>query len=65
MWTKNSTSGGQTSQVGTNSSTFSFTPLRLSNAGSYACEVTISSNYLSGHIIAMSANTQDIRIQSE
>ena len=52
-------------QVGANSNTLFFTPLRLSDAASYGCEVTISSSYLSGNIVAMSANTQDIRIQSE
>ena len=59
-WTKNSGSG-QT-QVGTNSNTLSFTPLRLSDAANYVCSVTIASNYLTGNIIAMS--TQDVRVQS-
>ena len=51
--------------VGTNSNTLSFTPLQLSDAASYICEVTISSSYLSGDIVAMNTNPQDIRIQSE
>ena len=59
-WIKNS----QT-PVGTNSNTLSFTPLQLSDAASYICEVTISSSYLSGDIVAMNTNPQDIRIQSE
>ena len=63
QWMKNS--GSSQTLLGTNSNTLSFTPLRLSDAASYGCEVTISSSYLSGDIIAMSANVQDVRIQSE
>ena len=59
-WTKKSGSG-QT-QVG---DTLSFTSLQLADAASYVCEVNISSNYLTGNIIAMNINPQDIRIQSE
>ena len=62
-WTRNSGSG-QT-QVGANSNTLSFTPLRLADAASYVCGVTISSSYLTGDIVAMAINPQDIRIQSE
>ena len=62
-WTKNSGSG-QT-QVGANSNILSFTPLRLADAARYICQVTISSNYLTGDIVAMNINPQDIRIQSE
>ena len=62
-WTKNSGSG-QT-QVGTDSNTLSFTLLRLSNAASYVCEVTITSSYLSEAIIAMSVSPQNVSIQSE
>ena len=62
-WTKNSGSG-QT-QVGASSDILSFTPLRLADAASYVCEVTISSNYLTDDIVAMNINPQDIRIQSE
>ena len=51
-------------QVGTNSNTLFFTPLRLIDAGSYVCEVIISSNSLTD-IIAMNATSQDTRIQSE
>ena len=61
-WIKNSSTR---LQVGTNSSTLFFTPLQLTDAASYICEVTISSNYLSGDIIAMNANPQYVRIQSE
>ena len=61
-WTRNS---GTEVQVGTDPSILSFTPLRLADAASYVCEVTISSNYLTGDIVAMTINPQDIRIQSE
>ena len=61
-WTRNS---GTEVQVGADPSILSFTPLRLADAASYVCEVTISSSYLTGDIIAMSNNSQDIRIQSE
>ena len=59
-WTKNSGT-----QVGTNSNTLFFTPLRLTNAASYVCEVIIRSSYLTGDIVAMNVNSQDVRIQSE
>ena len=60
-WTRNSGSG-QT-QVRTNSNTLSFTPLRLADAASYVCEVTVSSNYLTSDITIM--NSLDVRIQCE
>ena len=59
-WIKNNST-----LVGTNSNTLFFTPLRLTDAATYVCEVIISSNYLSGDIIAMNVNPQDVRIQSE
>ena len=58
QWIKNS--GGQ-AQVGT-LSTLSFTPLRLSDAASYVCTITISSSYLTGDIVTM--DSHDVRIQS-
>ena len=61
-WTRNSDTEVQ---VGADPSILSFTPLRLIDAASYVCEVTISSNYLTGDIVAMTINPQDIRIQSE
>ena len=60
-WTRNSGSG-QT-QVGANSNILSFTPLRLADAASYVCGVTISSNYLLSDITA--TNSFDVRIQCE
>ena len=59
-----SSSSGQT-QVGTNSNILSFTPLRLADAASYFCEVTIHSSYLTGNIVAMNISPQSITIQSE
>ena len=59
-WIKNSGT-----QVGGNSNTLFFTPLRLSDAASYVCEVTISSVYLTGDIVVMNINPRDIRIPSE
>ena len=61
-WTKNS--GSSQTQVGTNSSTLSFTPFRLSDAASYVCEVTIRSSYLASDITAVT-NSFSIRIQCE
>ena len=60
-WTKNSGSGQV--QVGTSSSTLSFTPLQLSDAASYVCGVTVSSSYLTGDITAM--GSLNISIQCE
>ena len=60
-WTKNDGSGQ--SQVGANSSTLSFTPLRLSDAGSYVCGATVSSSYLTSDITAM--DSLNVRAQCE
>ena len=57
-WTKNS--GGHQIQVGTNSSTLSFTPIQLSDANNYSCTITITSDYLTTSITAMAS--QSIRI---
>ena len=60
QWNKN-TSSGQV-QVGTGSTTLSFTPVRLSDAVDYSCTVDIASDYLTSSITAMA--TQRVRIQS-
>ena len=60
QWIKNNIDGQV--QVGTNSSTLSFTPVRLSDAANYSCMVTIASSYLTTSIITMAY--QIIRIQS-
>ena len=59
-WIKNSGT-----QVGTNSSNLSFTPLRLSDAANYVCEVTISSSYLTGDIVTMNFDPHNVSIPSE
>ena len=43
QWTKNN---GTQTQVETNSNTLSFSPLRLSDAGEYTCEIIVISNSL-------------------
>ena len=58
LWTKNSDI-----QLGTNSNTLSFTPLRLSDAANYACMTTVSSIYLEGSIAA--TNSKNVSIQSK
>ena len=49
---------------GETQSTLSFSPLSLSDAGRYRCDVTVSSTLLSQSIIAMS-NTQNLTLQSK
>ena len=61
-WTRNSVTE---IQFGADPSILSFTPLRLTDAGSYVCEVTIHSSYIAGDIVAMNVNPQDVRIQRE
>ena len=62
QWTKNSGFRSGQIQIGANSNTLSFTPLRLPDAASYVCTVTITSILLAGDTVI--ANSQDIRIQS-
>ena len=62
-WTKKN--GAETQlQVGSDANVVSFSPLRLSDAGEYTCQVNVSSSYLSNNIIRMS-RTLDITVQSE
>ena len=62
QWTKNN--GIQTQiQAGADHRVLSFSPLRLSDAGWYTCQATVSSPYLSNSIIIM--DSQDITLQSE
>ena len=56
QWTKNN--GTQTIQVGTDR-VFSFFPLRLSDAGQYTCQATVSSCNIT------EMDTQDITLQSK
>ena len=63
-WTKMNDTGTFT-EVGTNSNSLSLSPLYLSHAGSYTCEVTIiSEGFLTGSITKEN-NTIDLRIPSE
>ena len=57
QWTKNNGT-----QVGTDG-VLSFSPLRLSDAGRYTCQPTVSSPSLSGDITMTDAH--DVRIQSK
>ena len=59
QWTKNA---GTQTQVGADR-VLSFSPLWLSDAGGYTCQVTVSSPYLINNITMM--GTQDVRLQSE
>ena len=51
-WTKTL---GDSSQAVTDSSTLSFNPVRLFDAGNYSCSVTIGSSYLTGNIATMAS----------
>ena len=62
QWTKNNGTLTQI-QVGADPSVLSFSPLRLSDAGRYTCQATVSSPYLSSDITVM--DTQDVTLQSE
>ena len=62
QWTKNN--GTQTQiQVGDDPKVLSFSPLRLSDAGRYTCQATVSSPYLNNNIIR--TDSQDVTLQSE
>ena len=60
-WTKNN--GSHQTQVGTDSSTLSFSPLKPSDCGQYTCKATISSHYLSKDITF--STSHDIVFQCE
>ena len=61
QWTKSNGSQIQI-QVGDDPKVLSFSPLRLSDAGRYTCQATVSSPYLHNDIII--TDSQDIIIQS-
>ena len=48
-----------------NLKTLNLSPLRLSHAGSYACNVTVNSALLSSSISASSHKNQHVTVQSE
>ena len=62
QWTKNNATQTQI-QVGADPKVLSFSPLRLSDAGQYTCQATVSSHYLNNDITVM--NSQDLAPQSE
>ena len=59
QWRKTS----DNSDIGTNSNTLPFAPVRVSDMGNYSCMITITSNYLLENITAMTS--QIVRIQSK
>ena len=63
QWTRDN--GATQTQVGTNSNTLSFSPLSLSDAGRYTCDVTVSSPYITNIIMAASEsdNTPSLSFQ--
>ena len=62
-WTKHNGTLTQIQQDGANPEVLSFSPLRLSDAGQYACQATVSSPFLNNDTTTM--DTQDVRFQSE
>ena len=62
QWTKNNGTETQI-QVGADPKVLSFSPLRLSDAGRYTCQATVSSPYLNDNITMM--RNHDFMIQSE
>ena len=55
-WIKN-----ETPIIGETSSTLSFSPFRLSEAGIYMCRVYVSSDYLDNDLSAYSSTTLNVR----
>ena len=63
QWTKNNGTQTQIQNDEANPIILSFSSLRLSDAGRYTCQATVSSLYLNSDITMM--DTQDIILQSE
>ena len=62
QWTKNN--GTQTQiQVGADPAVLSFSPLKLSTAGQYTCNITVSSLHLDNDITMK--GSEDVTIQSK
>jgi hypothetical protein len=59
-WTRNNLA-----VLDSNSKTLHLSPLLLSHAGSYACNVTVNSTLLSSSISASSYENQNVTIQSK
>ena len=62
QWTKNN---GTLVQLETETSTLSFSPLKLSDAGLYTCQAIISIFNFSDDITVSATGSQDIRFESE
>ena len=62
QWTKSNSTGRM--QVGSNTSTLSFSSLRLSDAGQYSCQVTVNSRYLHDALNVTSA-LFDVHLQGK
>ena len=62
QWTKNN---GTLVQLEIETSTLSFSLLKLSDAGQYICQAAISTYYQSNDIIVLAMDSQDIRLASE
>lgn len=60
QWTKNNSTGQM--QVGSNTNILSFSSLRLSDAGQYSCQVTVTSRYLHNALNVTSAPV-DVHLQ--
>ena len=58
-WTKNN---GTLTNVGSNSNTLSFSPLRLSDAGQYICHVTASSDVTNERVTNASSQSFEVDI---
>ena len=56
QWIKNETFG-----ITESSSTLSFSPIRLSDAGFYMCKVTVSSDYLDDKLFANNSIQRNVR----
>ena len=62
QWTKNN---GTLIRLETETSTLSFSPLRLSDAGQYTCQAISNIFYFSDDITVPATGSQDIRLESE
>ena len=63
QWTRNDRT--TQTQVGTNSNTLTLFSVGLSDAGDYACSITVGSTLLNNDITVSAGNAQRLMIQSE
>ena len=63
-WTKSNSS--QTLCIPTtNNALFNFSPIKISDAGNYSCEVNNSSNYLEESVVVVKSNSKHLQVQSK